>query len=116
MATAANRPLPLLFIDLLIALAIPIYRTDDATTLDVFPAPANDKGTSLTRQIRSFGEEMAERNDGAPQDRRILCRIGINPGGILIEGQDILDPYGGHNALATPTMGVFGAIAGTAMC
>ena len=89
MATAANRPLPLLFIDLLIALAIPIYRTDDATTLDVFPAPANDKGTSLTRKIRY---PLAKRWPSAPQDRRIRCRIGITPGGILIEGQDILDP------------------------
>ena len=33
---------------------------------------------------------MAERNQGLPQDRRMLFRIGINLGDILIEGDDIL--------------------------
>jgi TolB-like protein len=33
---------------------------------------------------------MAERNEGIPQDRRMLFRIGINLGDILIEGEDIL--------------------------
>lgn len=33
---------------------------------------------------------MAERNEGVPQDRRMLLRIGINLGDILIEGDDIL--------------------------
>jgi adenylate cyclase len=33
---------------------------------------------------------MAERNDGIPQDRRMLYRIGVNLGDILIEGDDIL--------------------------
>jgi TolB-like protein/class 3 adenylate cyclase len=33
---------------------------------------------------------MAERNEGIPQDRRMLFRIGINLGDILIEGDDIL--------------------------
>src|SRR6202030_5720 len=33
---------------------------------------------------------MAERNQGIPQDRRMLFRIGINLGDILIEGDDIL--------------------------
>jgi TolB-like protein/tetratricopeptide (TPR) repeat protein len=33
---------------------------------------------------------MAERNHGIPQDRRMLFRIGINLGDILIEGDDIL--------------------------
>jgi TolB-like protein/class 3 adenylate cyclase len=33
---------------------------------------------------------MAERNDGVPQDKRMLFRIGINLGDILIEGDDIL--------------------------
>jgi adenylate cyclase len=33
---------------------------------------------------------MAERNDAVPQDRRMLYRIGINLGDILIEGNDIL--------------------------
>jgi TolB-like protein/class 3 adenylate cyclase len=33
---------------------------------------------------------IAERNDGVPQDRRMLFRIGINLGDVLIEGDDIL--------------------------
>jgi len=33
---------------------------------------------------------MAERNEDVPQDRRMLLRIGINLGDILIEGDDIL--------------------------
>jgi len=33
---------------------------------------------------------MAERNRGVPEDRRMLYRIGINLGDILIEGDDIL--------------------------
>jgi TolB-like protein len=33
---------------------------------------------------------MAERNQGAPEDLRMLFRIGINLGDILIEGDDIL--------------------------
>ena len=33
---------------------------------------------------------MAQRNEGVPQDRRMLFRIGINLGDILIEGEDIL--------------------------
>jgi TolB-like protein/Flp pilus assembly protein TadD len=33
---------------------------------------------------------MAERNQGIPEDRRMLYRIGINLGDILIEGDDIL--------------------------
>jgi adenylate cyclase len=33
---------------------------------------------------------MAERNNGVPQDRRMLFRIGINLGDILIDGNDIL--------------------------
>ena len=33
---------------------------------------------------------MAERNQGFPEDRRMLFRIGINLGDILIEGDDIL--------------------------
>src|SRR6201995_3643346 len=33
---------------------------------------------------------MAERNEGVPQDRRMLFRIGINLGDVLIEGDDIL--------------------------
>src|SRR5882757_7710754 len=35
-------------------------------------------------------EVMAQRNEGVPQDRRMLFRIGINLGDILIEGDDIL--------------------------
>ena len=33
---------------------------------------------------------MAERNAGTPEDRRILYRIGVNLGDVLIEGDDIL--------------------------
>ena len=33
---------------------------------------------------------MAQRNEGVPSDRRMLLRIGINLGDILIEGEDIL--------------------------
>jgi TolB-like protein/class 3 adenylate cyclase/Flp pilus assembly protein TadD len=33
---------------------------------------------------------MAERNDGVPEDRRMLFRMGINLGDILIQGDDIL--------------------------
>ena len=33
---------------------------------------------------------MAERNQGVPEDRRMLYRMGINLGDILIEGEDIL--------------------------
>jgi class 3 adenylate cyclase len=33
---------------------------------------------------------MTERNQGVPQDRRMIFRIGINLGDILIEGDDIL--------------------------
>ena len=33
---------------------------------------------------------MAQRNEGVPHDRRMLFRIGINLGDILIEGEDIL--------------------------
>ena len=33
---------------------------------------------------------MAQRNEGVPQDRRMVFRIGINLGDILIEGDDIL--------------------------
>src|SRR5262245_61980922 len=35
-------------------------------------------------------EVMAQRNEGIPQDQRMLFRIGINLGDILIEGEDIL--------------------------
>src|SRR5271154_4811870 len=33
---------------------------------------------------------MAERNEGIPQGRRMLFRIGVNLGDILVEGDDIL--------------------------
>src|ERR1700747_506754 len=35
-------------------------------------------------------EVMAQRNEGVPVDRRMLFRLGINLGDILIEGDDIL--------------------------
>src|SRR3974390_230154 len=43
---------------------------------------------------------MAERNKDIPQDRRMLYRIGINLGDILIEGDDILGD--GVNVAARP--------------
>jgi class 3 adenylate cyclase len=33
---------------------------------------------------------MAERNDGVPPDRRMLFRVGINLGDVLVDGDDIL--------------------------
>jgi len=33
---------------------------------------------------------MAERNEGVPHDRRILFRVGINLGDVLVEGNDIV--------------------------
>ncbi len=33
---------------------------------------------------------MAERNGETPEDKRILCRIGVNLGDVLIDGDDIL--------------------------
>src|SRR6266478_5505084 len=33
---------------------------------------------------------MAQRNEGVPADRRMLYRIGVNLGDLLIEGDDIL--------------------------
>jgi adenylate cyclase len=35
-------------------------------------------------------QQMAERNEGAPDEKRILYRIGVNLGDVLIEGEDIL--------------------------
>src|SRR6201984_534901 len=37
---------------------------------------------------------MAQRNEGVPQDRRMLFRIGINLGDVLIEGEEILGDVG----------------------
>jgi class 3 adenylate cyclase len=38
----------------------------------------------------AFQALMAERNKGVPEDRRMLYRVGINLGDILIEDDDIL--------------------------
>ena len=35
-------------------------------------------------------QQMAERNEGVPEARRILYRIGVNLGDVLIDGEDIL--------------------------
>jgi class 3 adenylate cyclase len=35
-------------------------------------------------------QQMAERNAGGPEARRILYRIGVNLGDVLIDGEDIL--------------------------
>jgi len=52
----------------------------------------NRTGTNITRNRLHVAVQavMAERNQGVPEDRRMLSRIGINLGDILIEGDDIL--------------------------
>ena len=35
-------------------------------------------------------QQMAERNEGVPEAKRILYRIGVNLGDVLIDGEDIL--------------------------
>jgi len=35
-------------------------------------------------------KQMAERNDGVPEGKRVLYRMGVNVGDVLIEGDDIL--------------------------
>src|SRR5271156_2401341 len=35
-------------------------------------------------------KQMAERNQGVPENRRILYRMGVNLGDVLIDGEDIL--------------------------
>jgi hypothetical protein len=50
------------------SLTIPIYRTGDATTLNSFPSPANDKGTIWRNpRVRLWHEAAAP---GCPLFRR----------------------------------------------
>ena len=35
-------------------------------------------------------KQMAERNSGVPESKRILYRIGVNLGDVLVDGEDIL--------------------------
>jgi TolB-like protein/class 3 adenylate cyclase len=61
-----------------------VKTTGDGILLE-FPSVVNAVECAVAVQT-----VMAERNDGVPEDRRMLFRIGINLGDILIEGDDIL--------------------------
>jgi TolB-like protein len=61
-----------------------VKTTGDGVLLE-FPSVVDAVEYAVTMQA-----VMAERNQGAPEDRRMLFRIGINLGDILIEGDDIL--------------------------
>jgi adenylate cyclase len=43
-----------------------------------------------TRCVIEIQQGMAARNDGVAEDRRIVFRVGVNLGDIIIEGEDIL--------------------------
>jgi TolB-like protein len=61
-----------------------VKSTGDGVLLE-FPSVVDAVDCSVAVQA-----VMAERNEGVPADRRMLFRIGINLGDILIEGDDIL--------------------------
>ena len=61
-----------------------VKTTGDGVLLE-FPSVVDAVECAVAVQV-----VMTERNDGVPQDRRMLYRIGINLGDILIEGEDIL--------------------------
>src|SRR6267154_6404782 len=61
-----------------------VKTTGDGVLLE-FPSVVDAVECAVAVQVM-----MAERNDAVPQDRRMLYRIGINLGDILIEGEDIL--------------------------
>ena len=61
-----------------------VKTTGDGVLLE-FPSVVDAVECSIAVQA-----VMTERNGGIPQDRRMLYRIGINLGDILIEGDDIL--------------------------
>ena len=61
-----------------------VKTTGDGVLLE-FPSVVDAVEYAIAMQ-----EAMAQRNEGVPQDRRMLFRIGINLGDILIEGDDIL--------------------------
>jgi class 3 adenylate cyclase len=50
-----------------------------------FPSAVN-----ATRCVLEIQQGMSERNQGVDEDRRIIFRIGVNLGDIIIEGEDIL--------------------------
>ncbi|MGY3484692.1 TolB-like protein/Flp pilus assembly protein TadD [Bradyrhizobium sp. USDA 4011] len=61
-----------------------VKTTGDGVLLE-FPSVVDAVECAVTVQA-----VMAERNSGLPEERRMLFRIGINLGDILIEGDDIL--------------------------
>jgi class 3 adenylate cyclase len=61
-----------------------VKTTGDGVLLE-FPSVVDAVECALVMQA-----VMAERNQGVPEGRRMLLRIGINLGDILIEGDDIL--------------------------
>jgi class 3 adenylate cyclase len=62
-----------------------IVKTTGDGLLIEFPSVVDAVECALAVQ-----QVIAERNDDVPQDRRMLFRMGINLGDILIEGDDIL--------------------------
>jgi class 3 adenylate cyclase len=62
-----------------------VKTTGDGVLLE-FPSVVDAVECAVTVQV-----VMAERNQGVPEDRRMLFRIGVNLGDILIEGDDFLD-------------------------
>src|SRR5215468_4233345 len=61
-----------------------VKTTGDGVLLE-FPSVVDAVECAVAMQ-----EVMAQRNEGLPADRRMLFRIGVNLGDILIEGEDIL--------------------------
>src|SRR5256884_5046765 len=61
-----------------------VKSTGDGVLLE-FPSVVDAVECAVAMQ-----EVMVKRNEGVPVDRRMLFRIGINLGDILIEGDDIL--------------------------
>src|SRR5262252_7745496 len=62
-----------------------IFKTTGDGVLVEFPSIVAAVESALAVQ-----KLMAERNEDVPEDRRMLFRIGINLGDVLIEGDDIL--------------------------
>jgi class 3 adenylate cyclase len=62
-----------------------VFKTTGDGVLVEFPSIVAAVESALAVQ-----KLMAERNAGVPEDRRMLFRIGINLGDVLIEGNDIL--------------------------
>ncbi len=62
-----------------------IVKTTGDGVLIEFPSVVDAVECALAVQAT-----MAERNEGVPPDRRMLFRVGINLGDVLVEGDDIL--------------------------